>query len=1346
GDTWTIEQRIVNIYAELNNRYTKAQTYSNAEIEQRITDLLGLTNLQDTAVEFSAGVYDLSYNGLSVSPFAYSLVSPYNWVILQVLVGTQAEYTIFKPSVSTNGVGINLPLTQKDVYAEIKRNGSNFEFSLKKKNDNTLDTTTATIKAWGIKLDGIDASDISYNNETVESALDSLLVPEYITATHEALQTEITATNDFEINDETGDVIKITGNEPTQLLTNPNFGNGTTGWVVSHSSLSVSNGILTITPLGTANYAGFQQNIQLAAGEDFYTKVRIRATTPNIGYVDFLMSAGGNKNYLPTIYNLVQNQWYEVSGIYTPNVKGTQLKINGGKKTTITNEQFVDERMEVDYHMAYNITDFKKAGVKNDAGIPFAQLTNEEIKEQLDIWFENGFPTVVEKLVSKSDNLFNAEFNTLSSLDSENLIPNSDLILDSNSDGIPDGFGYNSNTTDKTLVNGIAKFTATAAYSGLYKGLSNQTIGDIHYHYARIKTDAPAGKVILGGYGGSAGNILSNDFQFISRITNPLTSAFVNAVIQDTRTTDYTPIEVDYMGVINITDLVSRGILPSGLTNNEYKEMIDKALFDNVPLRETDYIVVEPSKAYKLIKVSANEVTHKVIEYTTDNQVVKVTPVVYTTNKFTFTTHALTSKIKLVSDLIDRPNKVISNSDFSDGVGWYASKSSNTIVGGNLVNTGDGTHITPYTYISNKIVNVGMDIYTKARIKVTNSVSTEIRIYWYDSTNAKIYIIDNPIYTPSENTWYEFSDITSFTANGSANIRIYHKYADAETSNGKVMEVDYVITYNITDFKKAGVVNDSGTLFSRLTNDEIKDQMDIWTEVGFPDHVIAALYPDGVDSAIALKYNDADDIFRPQQIDELPLNLTLRSGEYWQDGYVVKQNGNAEYHPLDTKFSAWNYGQLEAVYTSGIPADFDIQYAQNTAAQVKTTQEFLVEAREQIDYVTEGYDSLVEKLGDAIFSDKYNSFAGITSDTYEYYTLEGIKEGNTLAIEGAGQSIQNLLGKGGTINSTITTRGVTVTYDSVTGVFTANGTATAGAAFNITLATGMDFDLPVGTPMQLMRYYDSGTVDLNGSYIGYVLVGTSASNRINENSEALYDPYINGSGNLKPDHATDKQYLVFQCWAPGITFNNFKFKIGIYEGLQLRPFILPSGVTAKSNVTIYNRTANKLNMPTALDIEDSGLTITYDPLVQEFLLSGTATATKDISLNATFNVLSGDRFSIKRLYQSGDVTAAGGTLPRLKLVNSTNTTIVYNDIYKMTAPEGQTPTPDVSFNTGTAPADDTLTLKLGITSGQVFDNYRFRLMIHDKSTDIGYVAYRRELLGNMSVGANERAVIEFKAI
>lgn len=73
--------------------------------------------------------------------------------------------------------------------------------------------------------------------------------------------------------------------------------------------------------------------------------------------------------------------------------------------------------------------------------------------------------------------------------------------------------------------------------------------------------------------------------------------------------------------------------------------------------------------------------------------------------------------------------------------------------------------------------------------------------------------------------------------------------------------------------------------------------------------------------------------------------------------------------------------------------------------------------------------------------------------------------------------------------------------------------------------------------------------------------------------------------------------------------------------------------------------------------------------------------------------------------------------------------------------KGETPTPDVSFNTGTAPEDATLTLKLGITSGQVFDNYRFRLMVHNKSNDIGYVNYRKETVGTMVLGANEKAYL-----
>ena len=73
--------------------------------------------------------------------------------------------------------------------------------------------------------------------------------------------------------------------------------------------------------------------------------------------------------------------------------------------------------IEVDYIGAYNVSDMIKQGVKNDNGIPFADLTNEEIKEQLDIWHEVGYPTHINKLISKSDNYSMGKFNTLTSLE-----------------------------------------------------------------------------------------------------------------------------------------------------------------------------------------------------------------------------------------------------------------------------------------------------------------------------------------------------------------------------------------------------------------------------------------------------------------------------------------------------------------------------------------------------------------------------------------------------------------------------------------------------------------------------------------------------------------------------------------------------------------------------------------------------------------------------------------------------------------------------------------------------------------------------------------------------------------
>ena len=127
----------------------------------------------------------------------------------------------------------------------------------------------------------------------------------------------------------------------------------------------------------------------------------------------------------------------------------------------------------------------------------------------------------------------------------------------------------------------------------------------------------------------------------------------------------------------------------------------------------------------------------------------------------------------------------------------------------------------------------------------------------------------------------------------------------------------------------------------------------------------------------------------------------------------------------------------------------------------------------------------------------YDSFVGIHRDM-NITRLDGIEEGDTLYVDGLGQSVNNLISDD--ISASITGVGLTITYDDTTGMFTVNGTTTG--ADNIILKTGMDFGLPVGTTTQLMRYYDSGTINLNGSYCGLIYYGTSVKS-YNENSESI---------------------------------------------------------------------------------------------------------------------------------------------------------------------------------------------------------------------------------------------------
>ena len=162
---------------------------------------------------------------------------------------------------------------------------------------------------------------------------------------------------------------------------------------------------------------------------------------------------------------------------------------------------------------------------------------------QLAKWFWALFPSLIG--IIGPTGAYNAQNNL--DLQQSQLVANSDLLIDSNNDSIPDGFMYNPSTTDISLVNGIAKFTATAQ-AGYFGKLGFATIGIKYYQFCRIKSDSNLVKMasLITGVAHSG----SGSFEFLSIVGDATTTSFS---IHDYRTSDWTPIEVDYIGAINLT-------------------------------------------------------------------------------------------------------------------------------------------------------------------------------------------------------------------------------------------------------------------------------------------------------------------------------------------------------------------------------------------------------------------------------------------------------------------------------------------------------------------------------------------------------------------------------------------------------------------------------------------------------------------------------------------------------------------------------------------------------------------------------------------------------------------------
>jgi len=139
---------------------------------------------------------------------------------------------------------------------------------------------------------------------------------------------------------------------------------------------------------------------------------------------------------------------------------------------------------------------------------------------------------------------------------------------------------------------------------------------------------------------------------------------------------------------------------------------------------------------------------------------------------------------------------LVSNGDFSNGTtGWTAYRGNGSVADNTYKLTADGTQLYAYVFQSIAAPTIGRLYALTFRVRVTNENCRTLR---YRYGTAVTVDIQNPV----NNTWYQRTII--ITANSTySDLTLYQYYVDADTANGKVMEVQYVSCVDITALEAA---------------------------------------------------------------------------------------------------------------------------------------------------------------------------------------------------------------------------------------------------------------------------------------------------------------------------------------------------------------------------------------------------------------------------------------------------------------------------------------------------------------------------------------------------------------
>jgi len=155
----------------------------------------------------------------------------------------------------------------------------------------------------------------------------------------------------------------------TNLVTNGDFSNGTSGWTTSNGTHSANSNTLTSTANGSASSASvFNDSAPIPIQtEKYYARTRTRVTNVLSTMLRFRFSDGITSFDIRDINNPTENQWYELSGIWTiPSSNPTRLRVQ-------LLHYYVDsatangKSMQVQYTLVINLTQLFGAGKEPSA-------------------------------------------------------------------------------------------------------------------------------------------------------------------------------------------------------------------------------------------------------------------------------------------------------------------------------------------------------------------------------------------------------------------------------------------------------------------------------------------------------------------------------------------------------------------------------------------------------------------------------------------------------------------------------------------------------------------------------------------------------------------------------------------------------------------------------------------------------------------------------------------------------------------------------------------------------------------------------------------------------------------